>query len=577
MSDVLRAADVAGMLPLASACFFGMVALLLEVFQRPSMSRSYISTISALGFVVTGVLAWNLTDTGGHSLFSQTAALDPFALWTTIIVCVGGALTSLAASSWLEDQRLERGEFYGLLHFAAAGMIGMVSAQDLIVLFVSLEIMSVSAYALTAYLRTSSQSAEAGLKYFILGAFASAVLLYGIALLYGATGTTSYVGIAQALEAAPLRDGATWLSQVSDGALVAAAAGRDVGGGTLSINVGGYAGFVPLASIGMVLVLVAFFTKMAAAPFHFWSPDAYTGAPTPVVGFLAATVKAAWVAALVRLLCTAFFGVEARMGSFGWVEIVMIVAAISMILGNTVALTQTNLKRMLAFSSVAHAGYLLVGVAAVGFGVGLPTFGGGIVYYLLAYTLATVGAFAVLSVIGRNGDEAGNIEDLNGLAYRSPWLAMTMTVFMLSSAGIPPTAGFLAKFLVLRAAFSSAAVSADFGYSPAWMLALAGLALVASVVGAFFYLRVVAALFMGTPKREVPIALSPRSNVAITWAAVVTVVLGVFPSAAMVASTDAFLGMHNAGGAPVAPVRAGEDSDEGGDEAAQENSAGETP
>jgi NADH-quinone oxidoreductase subunit N len=557
MSDVLRAADVAGMLPLAAACFFAMVALLLEVFQRPSMSRSYISTISAVGFVITGLLAWNLTDTGGHSLFSRTAVLDPFALWTTIIFCVGGALTSLGASSWLEDQRLERGEFYALLHFAVAGMIGMVSAQDLVVLFVSLEIMSVSLYALTAYLRTSSQSAEAGLKYFLLGAFASAVLLYGIALLYGATGTTSYVGIAQALEAAPLRDGASWLSEVTDGALVAAAAGRDVGAGSLGLNVGGVEGFAPLATFGMVLVLVAFFTKMAAAPFHFWSPDAYTGAPTPVVGFLSATVKAAWVAALVRLLCTAFFGAEARMGSFGWVELVMVVAAVSIVLGNTVALTQTNLKRMLAFSSVAHAGYLLVGVAAVGFGVGLPTFGGGIVFYLLAYTLATVGAFAVLSVIGKSGDEAGSIEDLNGLAYRSPWLAMTMTVFMLSSAGIPPTAGFLAKFFVLRAAFASASVSAEYGHSPNWMIGLAGLALVASVVGAFFYLRVIAALFMGTAKREVPLAFSPRSNVAITWAAVVTVLLGVFPAAAMLASTDAFLGMHNAGGAPVAPEPVG--------------------
>ncbi len=552
MDAAFRAADIAGMLPLVSACLFGMLVLLFEAFQRPSFSRAYLADVSALGFGVTGLLAWNLTDTGGNAPFGGIAVSDPLVHWTTVILCLGGALVSLSSTSWFEERRLDRGEFHALLHLGVAGMIAMVAARDLVVLFVALEIASVCAYALTSFLRSSPQSAEAGFKYFVLGALASAVLLYGIALLYGATGSTSYLAIAQALEAGVVGgDAGVHFAEATRAGLLGAAAGAASDGGALAMNLGGAEAFAPLGIIGMILLVAAVLMKLGAAPFHAWAPDAYTGAPTPVVAFLSATLKVAWMAALARLVSTAFFGAAARGGTDGWVALLMIAAVASIVLGNTVALTQHNVKRILAFSSIAHAGYLLVGLAAVGYGVGAPAFGGGLVYYFVAYTLATVGAFAVLSRLGARGAEVERLDDLAGLGRREPGLAVALSVFLLSSAGIPPTAGFIAKLLVLRAAFASASLGAELGGFPAWpMLVVAGVALIGSVVGAAYYLRVVALLFLGEPTRDVAVDSSTRGRVVIAVAALLTLALGVLPGAATRAADAAFLGMLGAGGAP---------------------------
>lgn len=546
MNPYFEPSDVVGLIPLATCVVFGVFALLLEVFQRPSHPRDYIATISAAGFGLAGVFAFMLTDADVRPIFGGIAILDPYAAWTAVILCLGGAITSLSASDWLADQGLDRGEFYALLQFAVAGLIGMTLAADLIVLFVSIEIASVAAYALAAFLRTSGQSAEAGFKYFAIGALGSAVLLYGIALVYGATGTTTYAAIAQAI--AGNGQGAAFAAGAAHEAMIAAAAGRDVANGMWMLNIGGSTLFVPLAVVGMALILSAFAVKVAAAPFHFWAPDVYTGAPTPAAGFLASVVKVGGIAALLRLLTSAFWDPSVRVGDYGWSTLVILLAVMSVGIGNLVAITQTRLKRVLGFSSVAHAGYLLLGVAAVGMGPGAPGFGGAVVFYLLAYTVATTGTFAVLSSLGRRGHEADQVDDLNGLAQRSPWLAAALSLFLLSSAGIPPAAGFLAKFMVLRGAIGSFSLTAEFGGEGAMLMLVAAVfALVASVAGAFYYLRLIALMYMGQARREVAVTYAPRTQVAIAIAALLTLVLGLMPGQAAIAADDAFLGMLRPG------------------------------
>lgn len=505
-----------------------MLILLLEVFQRQTASRSYLAGIAVVGFLLTAFVSGSFLPTGtARATFGGMAWIDGYTQIFTSLFCLAGALTAMIAPRYLQEHGADRGEFYALLLFSVAGMIMMVAAADLVVFFVALEIMSIAVYALAAYTRRSKLSSEAGFKYFVLGAFASAILLYGIALVYGATGTTNLAAIGQAFGGDVAR-GATGdaaaMSTLAQNAIVAAARGADVSVAAVIGNTG--AGAVPLAILGATLILIAFSFKIAAVPFHMWAPDAYTGAPTPVVGFMAAAVKAAGVAALFRVVSVALFSDSFRGGEYGWVQIFFALALLSMVVGNLVALVQGNIKRMLAYSSVAHAGYMLVAFTAVGFRGGDISMGSGLVFYLFAYTIATIGAFGVLSWLGSRGMPCDNFEDLDGVGYRYPWIGLAMSIFMLSAAGIPPAAGFIGKFLVFK---SAVAASAAGGPGSGLLIFLVVTGILVSVAGVYYYLRVIVHLYMKKATREVPEMPYGAARWAIVICAVLTLALGVLP------------------------------------------------
>jgi NADH-quinone oxidoreductase subunit N len=381
-------------------------------------------------------LWWNRTVPEG---LAGMVALDDFRWVTDWLFLGGAALTVFISFGYLERERLVAPEYHALIVFATLGMMLMGGGGDLMVIFLGLELMSISVYVLAGFDRSSPRSAEAALKYFLLGAFASGFLLYGIALIYGATGTTNLALI----------------------------------GVQVSLMQGGGPNIMLLAGLGLLLVGFAF--KVAAVPFHMWAPDVYDGAPTPVTAFMATGVKAAAFAALFRVLMSAFDQAAA------WREIVWWLAALTMVAGNLLALAQRSLKRMLAYSSVAHAGYLLVAVATAS-AAGTAAF----IVYLAAYTLMSLGAFALLAAKGRAGAGESDIliDDLAGLATRRPWLAFALAVCMLSLLGFPGTAGFIGKWYILIAATS------------AGQNVLAAILVLASVVSAGYYLPVIMAMYM---------------------------------------------------------------------------------
>ena len=403
-------------------------------------------------------------------------ALDEFRYVSALVFLGGAALAILLSLGYLARERIRVPEYHLLILLATLGMLFMGGGGDLVVIFLGLELMSVPVYVLAGVNRRSVVGAEAALKYFLLGAFASGFLLYGIALVYGATGTTNLALI-----------------------------GAQASGFRLDSN--------PMALIGLALLLVGFGFKVAAVPFHMWTPDVYEGAPTPVTGFMAAAVKAAGFAALVRVLFQAFGGVPA------WHEAVWWLAAVTMVAGNLMALVQRQLKRMLAYSSIAHAGYLLAAVTS-GNTAGAAAF----LFYAVAYTLMTVGAFAILAAVGRDGERDVLVDDLNGLASRRPWVAAGMTVFLLSLLGFPGTAGFIGKWYILASAVE------------AHQYLLAVLLVLASVVSAGFYLPPIMAMYMQPEPspdahRDTRIDGVPRFVVALAAAALL--LLGVWPNRAL--------------------------------------------
>ncbi len=410
--------------------------------------------------VATWWLWWNRATVAG---LAAMIAADDFR-WVATWVFLGAAgLTVLLSFSYLEREQLLAPEYYALLVFATLGMMVMAAGADLMVIFLGLELMSVAVYVLAGFDRRRARSAEAALKYFLLGAFASGFLLYGIALIYGATGTTN-IGLIGA-----------------------------------QVSLMGPPRVMLLA--GLALLIVGFGFKIAAVPFHMWAPDVYDGAPTPVTAFMATGVKAAAFSALFRVMIQAFGTVPA------WHDIVWWLAVLTMVGGNLFALAQRSLKRMLAYSSVAHAGYLLVAVAA-----GTPAGTSAFLVYVIAYTLMSLGAFAVLSAKGRGGESDVTIDDLAGLAGRRPWLAFALAVCMLSLLGFPGTAGFIGKWYILIAATS------------AGQNVLAAILVLTSVVSAGYYLPVIMAMYM----KPEPIAAAHVDVVLDRWgrAAVAVVVAG---------------------------------------------------
>ena len=472
-----------GVSPLLLLVTAGLAIMLVDAF---SDERSELAVVTAASlFVVAGVAGAMLVGElpAAPDVITRYLAVDRLGLFFDVVICVGAGLSALLAGGYLREHDFERGEFYVLIIFTAFGAMVLARAVDLLSIFLGLETMSLGAYALVAYRRTSARAVEGAVKYFLLGSFAAAILLFGSALLYGATGHTDLAGIQQ----------------------VVAAGEADA---TLSV-----------LALAMLIVGLAF--KLGVVPFHMWVPDSYEGAATPVTTFMSVVVKAAAVAVMVRVLVGAF-GDPASMGLYtGWTPIIALLAVATMVYGNLAALAQTSVKRMLAYSSVAHAGYILVGVAAVheagSFAVS------SVLYYIAAYTVSNVLAFGSLILMGSKGKEAVSYDDLAGAGRRHPMAAFPFVIGVLSLLGMPPTAGFFGKYYVF-----SAAVQAG---GP--MIWVAVIGLLASAVGAYYYLKVIVYLFMREPEEDQPIAVPMQSIsviVALVLAGIYVVHMGIAPS-----------------------------------------------
>ncbi len=419
-------------------------------------------------------------EVGDVSGIAPWLIFDRFSLFFDMILCLGGALAALLAGGYLAEHRFDRGEFYALILFGTLGAMVLAAAGDALTLFLGLETMSIGAYALTAFRRSSPRSAEGALKYFLLGSFAAAVLLFGFALLYGATGHTDLAGIG--------------------------AAARTPGGRSAT--------FI----MGAVFVLVGMFFKVSAVPFHAWTPDAYEGAPTPATTFMAVAVKAGAFAMLLRVLLLSLGDAAWTSWGSGWPPVVAGLSVVTMTVANLIAGRQESVKRMLAYSSIAHAGYLLIGVTAMMANPSNAT--ASILYYLLTYTVSTAGAFGALILCGSRGREAVSYEDLSGIGRRHPAAALAFSLFLLSLAGVPPTAGFFGKWFIFKAAIEGGLY---------W---LAILGFLNSVIGAYYYLRVMVYMYMREPAAGAPVAIPMRSGyvaAALIVSAVLTLALGLTP------------------------------------------------
>jgi NADH-quinone oxidoreductase subunit N len=408
-------------------------------------------------------------------------------MFMDFVICLGGAMAALLAGGYMPEHGLDRGEFYPLMMFSTVGAMTLAAAGDLLSLFIGLETMSLGVYAMTGFRRGSKRSTEAAMKYFLLGSFAAAVLLYGGALLYGATGHTDLAGIGESIA---------------------------TGSATL-----------PLVVVGFVLVLGGLVFKVSAVPFHMWTPDAYEGAPTPATTFMAVAVKSAAFATMLRVLLIAFGDADSASWGAGWPPVLAGLAVLTMTVANLIAGRQESVKRMLAYSSIAHAGYLLIGVVAT-IRQNAHEAEGAVLFYLLSYTVSTAGAFGALILCGRRGAEATSYEDLAGVGKRNPGAALAFSLFLLSLAGIPPTAGFFGKFYVFRAAI--------FGGGGLYWLAVIGL--LNSVLGAYYYLRVIVYMYMREPAPGAAVAVPMRSGYvafALLACALLVLVLGLFPGSTL--------------------------------------------
>lgn len=482
------ALDLRPIFPALVVALTGVAVLMAQAFT-PKGTRAPAAGLSLAGLagalVAVAVIAYGR---GRGAVLASSVAADDFALFFQALLVSIGILAVLLSPSYLRETAADRGEYYALMLFSIVGMMGLVSALELVALFVALEIMSVAIYAMAGLHRDREESQEAALKYFITGSFSSAFLLYGIALLYGLTGTTSLALISDGLRAGAASAGAFASASASPGAATA------------------------LALIGTGLLLVGFGFKVASVPFHMWAPDAYEGAPTTVTALMAAGVKAAAFGAFLRVFLQALPDLAAH-----WQPAVAVLAIVTMIVGNLGALAQTNLKRMLAYSSVAHAGYLMTAlVAAPGLGTEA------ILFYLVTYAAVNLGGFGAFAALARQGREPLGLSDVAGLSERRPLLAAALTVFLVSLTGVPISGGFVGKFYLF-----SAAVSAGYAH-----LAIIGMLM--SVVSAYYYLRVVVAMYMREPVGEdqwARVGLGPGVALALSTGTVLF--LGVYPGPLM--------------------------------------------
>jgi NADH-quinone oxidoreductase subunit N len=469
-------ADLATILPLAFLMLWTCILLLVDLFI-PHQRKTWTAILAALGLLISlGLVTWQMTQ-NEQTAFGGMISVDRFALFLQIVFLVSGLAGIALAYDYLHRMGIERGEYYTLLLFSIGGMMSMAMVNDLIMVFLSLEWLSIPLYVLAAFARPRLESEESGLKYFLLGAYSGGFVMYGIALVFGATGTTNLTGVLSAVN-------------------------------TFDAN-------LPMMLVGAGLILIGLGFKVSAVPFHMWTPDVYQGAPTPVTGFMSVTAKAGGFAALLRVFLIAFPAIGDYLLPVMWS-----LAVLTMSLGNVVAVVQSNIKRMLAYSSIAHAGYILM--ALVSFarpGIARDAVASAL-FYLVAYALTSFGAWAVVIALERKALESEalntgvNLEDYAGMGHKYPVLAAAMTVFMLSFTGVPPTLGFVGKFYLFRTA-----VEAD-------LIGLALIGVLTSLISAYYYLRVVVFMYMhaGNPQ----VRREPLLNLAIAASAVLVVGLSLY-------------------------------------------------
>jgi len=468
--------------PLVIVGFGAMLLMLAEAFSKRRGGLALGATIILLTGAVFSAAVWlyGIEGIEDAKLVAPWLTLDRFTLFFDALLCLGGALAAMLAGGYLPEHKMDRGEFYSLILFATFGAMMLAASGDALTLFLGLETMSIGAYAMTAFRRGSPRSAEGALKYFLLGSFGAAILLYGFALLYGATGHTDLAGIGAALKAGAAKS--------------------------------------PMVIAALVLVLSGLVFKVSGVPFHAWTPDAYEGAPTPATTYMAVAVKSGAFAMMLRVLLTSFGDPMSTSWSAGWPPVLAMIAVLTMTVANLIAGRQESVKRMLAYSSIAHAGYLLVGVVATIRAPGEAV--ASVLFYLLTYTVSTAGAFGALILCGSRGAEAVSYEDLSGIGRRHPAAGLAFGLFLVSLAGVPPTAGFFGKWFVFKAAI-------DGGFY--WLTIIA---FVNSVIGAYYYLRVLVYMYMREPAAGAPVAVPMRSGyvaAALLVSAVLVLVLGIDP------------------------------------------------
>jgi NADH-quinone oxidoreductase subunit N len=460
-----QSADYVRILPEIVLSVFGMIVMVLEPLLDEKTGQKILGLIALIGTLAGIAATWFMAQAPGLAFWNMVQ-VDGFSVFFHVLVIAIAAVVILSSYEYMAVQRIRAGEYYALILFGTVGMALMSSAVELVLIFIALEISSISSYVLAGFRRHEAASAEASLKYFLLGSFATAFFLYGVALMFGATGSTNIDQIARALQA----------------------------------------GSIPLlAYVAVAFMFVGLGFKVAAAPFHIWTPDVYEGAPAPIVGFMSTAPKAAAFAVLLRVV----FVIDVH--AIFWV--IWIAAALSMTLGNVGAFVQDNVKRLLAYSSIAHAGYLLVAFAAA------PQLGtSAAMFYTASYAAMNLGAFAVVSQFANAGERYVTLEDYEGLGRSSPLLAATLTIFLLSLIGIPMTGGFFAKFYVF-----SAAVKAN-------LIWLTIIGVLNSGVGAYYYLRIIVMMYMRESRKEVPVNPVPLAlRVALAVCLAATLYLGIFP------------------------------------------------
>jgi NADH-quinone oxidoreductase subunit N len=481
-----NAGDYLAALPILLLTLFAVGILLIDLMLPPEWKRlNPVLALMGVFFAAGGVLQIQRAFEGmppgqGHFAFQGLLFVDRFVLYFFYLFLAGTAVAILMSVRYLEIERESHGEFYALMLFSVVGMMCMAAGFDTVLLFIGLELMAISTYVLVGFLRRDKRSNEAALKYFLLGAFSSGIFAYGLSLFYGLTGSTNLLVTARTV--------AVRLSQ-SDGHAD------------------------PILVVALLTTSVGLFFKIAAVPFHQWAPDAYEGAPSSITGFMSVAVKAAGWAMLLRIVLIMWSPIRSV-----YVPVLVFVSVATMTGANFAALTQTNLKRLLAYSSIAHVGYMLLGLIAGTSTVPNPDGIKGILIYLLVYTFMNLGAFAVITSLAQRNLAGDEIDDIAGLYFRQPVEAVLMLIFLLSLAGIPPLAGFWGKYFI----FLSLVESGHYG--------LAALAVLYTVFGLYYYLRVANAMFVRQPLEETPLTVSFAMRVALGISALATVAIGIYPN-----------------------------------------------
>ena len=468
MNEFFKLADLWAIAPELILAVFGLLVLIADLLIEDKKKLGLIALVGLGGGFV--FLASGRGPDLGATAYGGMVVVDQFAVFFKMIFLIAAGLAIAISTRYLDIEREHHGEYYALLLFATMGMMFMAGGMDLVTVYIGLETMAIATYVLVGFLRSSQRSNEASMKYFLLGAFSSAILLYGMSLLYGISGSTNLNAIADALAIRPLTD--------------------------------------PISMIAMITVSAGLFFKIAAVPFHQWTPDAYEGAPTSITAFMSVAVKAASFAMMVRILMVAIYPLREQ-----WVPILAAVSAMTMTVGNITALTQWNVKRMLAYSSIAHAGYILLGVIA-----GNETGMTAVAIYLFVYTFMNLGAWAVVVALRRRDVIGEHIDEMNGLFFKYPVAAVLMLIFLLSLAGVPPTAGFIAKYFLFAAIIET-------GHT-----FLAVIAVLNVAVSVYYYLRIVVAMFMSDATDKTGLAYSPGLVMALAITLAFTLFIGLYPN-----------------------------------------------